>query len=71
VFIGIGFIGSLALTLAAVFNIRKAIKTKSYGHIHVSTQVMFAIANLMFFIYALGISIISYDQGHFWNSAPT
>jgi uncharacterized protein with PQ loop repeat len=32
---------------------------------------MFVIANFLFLIYALGISIVCNQEGRFWNSAPT
>jgi hypothetical protein len=31
----------------------------------------FTAANLMFFTYSLGISLINVNTIHFWNSAPT
>ncbi|MDR3257622.1 MAG: hypothetical protein LBT17_02385 [Mycoplasmataceae bacterium] len=71
VFIGIGFVAGVALTLAAVFNFAKARKVKSFDHIVLHVQAMFVIANLLFLMYALGISILSYNDGRFWNSAPT
>jgi uncharacterized protein with PQ loop repeat len=71
VFIGIGFVGSLALTLSAIFNIIKCVKERSFKHIVLKVQVLFMIANLTFVVYALGISIENHASVTFWNSAPT
>ncbi|MDR2369232.1 MAG: hypothetical protein LBD63_01210, partial [Mycoplasmataceae bacterium] len=50
IFIGIGFVGAIALTLAAVFNIVKVVKERTFKHIVIKVQLIFAIANLAFII---------------------
>ncbi|MDR0740039.1 MAG: hypothetical protein LBF00_04130 [Mycoplasmataceae bacterium] len=71
IFIGIGFIGAISLTLAAVFNIVKVFKEHTFKHIILKIQIIFAIANITFVIYALGISIENETSLTFWNSTPT
>jgi uncharacterized protein with PQ loop repeat len=71
VFIGIGFLGALFLTTSAIVNMVRCIKNKSYDHIHIWTQVSLMVANILFFIYALGISLYNRDSHIFWNSVPT
>lgn len=71
IFIGIGFIGAITLTLAAIFNIIKVFKEHTFKHIALKVQLAFMIANVTFVIYALGISIENDASVTFWNSAPT
>jgi uncharacterized protein with PQ loop repeat len=51
--------------LAAIFNFSKARKAKSFDHIVLRVQIMFVIANFLFLIYALGISIVCNQEGRF------
>ncbi|MDR1991740.1 MAG: hypothetical protein LBP70_03370 [Mycoplasmataceae bacterium] len=71
IFIAIGFIGALVLTLAAIINLTKCIKNRSFADVNLNIHLLFMIGNATFFIYALGISIENYNTGLFWNSAPT
>jgi uncharacterized protein with PQ loop repeat len=71
IFIGIGFIGTITLTISAIFNMCKCVKTKSYDHIEIRVQLLMMVANLCFIIYALGISLVNDSSTIFWNSTPT
>ncbi|MDR0985742.1 MAG: hypothetical protein LBL60_02230 [Mycoplasmataceae bacterium] len=74
IFITIGFVGAISLTIAGIINLIICIKTKTFKHIRLSVQMCFFIANLMFFIYALGISLtnwINVDTWTGWTSVPT
>ncbi|MDR2823395.1 MAG: hypothetical protein LBV37_02575 [Mycoplasmataceae bacterium] len=71
IFISIGFIGTLLLSVISIMIFIKCIKTKSYQHIDLKNHVLMMFSNIALIIYALGISIVHSGDLTFWNSVPT
>jgi uncharacterized protein with PQ loop repeat len=52
-------------------NLIMCIKDKSFKRIILKSHFLFLLANITFFIYALGISLCNLDSHIFLNSMPT